>query len=114
MPLVATDCNCEPPDQLSRNTVFSDGDGCTNDVWQQQAHDSTRSEKPGSPLARDQPQTDGGCDHRTDPPKLTLMQICNRDARRLGRQSQRRSQTDACKSRHSPQRTVPCVDGLSG
>ena len=59
-------------------------------------------------------ENDAGRNHRPGPPKLALMQARSRDARRLRRQSQRRSQTDACKSRQSPQCTLPCVDGLSG
>jgi hypothetical protein len=37
------------------------------------------------PLPGDQPHTDGGRNHRPGPPKLALMQVCYRDARRLRR-----------------------------
>src|SRR5215831_2848365 len=76
-------CNCEPADQLIRNTALSGGHRCANQVWQQQAHYSTDSEEPASPLPGDEPQTDGGGNDRPRPPNLALMQLCNRNARRL-------------------------------
>src|SRR5690349_14622138 len=78
-------CNCEPADQLIRNTAVTGGHRCANQVWQQKAHYSTDSEKPASSFAGDEPQTEGSCNHRRRPPNLALMQICNRDARRLRR-----------------------------